>query len=153
MDLSAWFEVVGAGDVRVRGTRLNVMTVAQQWRAGRSAEEIADEFPSLSLEAVYASILYYLAARTRMRRCLGRPAVVPGQRIEHGAPDLLVERVFGGREGDVDVLVGAGGGSSRATSPFMRRRMKGRTSRATAWVAGPLRWRSMALPKRSRKPS
>jgi uncharacterized protein (DUF433 family) len=40
------------GEIRLAGHRIGLYTLARCYREGRSAEEIADEFPSLSLELV-----------------------------------------------------------------------------------------------------
>lgn len=46
--------------IRIKGHRIGLEHVLEQYKAGKSAEEIARYFPTLSLEQVYAAILYYL---------------------------------------------------------------------------------------------
>jgi uncharacterized protein (DUF433 family) len=48
------------GVVRVAGTRIPLDTVIAAFVAGATAEEIAQQFPSLALADVYQVIAYYL---------------------------------------------------------------------------------------------
>jgi uncharacterized protein (DUF433 family) len=49
--------------IRLKGHRIGIEHVLAYYREGRTAEEIARILPSLQLEEVYASILYYLLNR------------------------------------------------------------------------------------------
>ena len=51
------------GVVRITGTRIPLETVVRAFYAGATAEEIAQDFPSLTLAQVYAVLAYYLAYR------------------------------------------------------------------------------------------
>lgn len=51
------------GVVRVGGTRVTLDSVVDAFQEGLTAEEILDEYPSLSLADVYAVIGYYLRHR------------------------------------------------------------------------------------------
>lgn len=46
--------------IRIKGHRIGLEHVVEQYKAGKNAEEIARYFPTLTLEQVYAAILYYL---------------------------------------------------------------------------------------------
>ena len=46
--------------VRVSGTRVTLDTVVRAFSRGATAEEITQQYPSLSLSDVYATISYYL---------------------------------------------------------------------------------------------
>ena len=48
------------GVIRVRGTRITLDTVLAAFRDGATAEEIAQQYPSISLADVYQVIGYYL---------------------------------------------------------------------------------------------
>jgi len=48
------------GVVRVGGTRVTLDTIVAAFREGATAEEIAQQYPSVSLADVYAVIGYYL---------------------------------------------------------------------------------------------
>ena len=51
------------GVIRVAGTRVSLETVVYAFDAGSSAEEIAEQYPALSLGNVYAVIAYLLDNR------------------------------------------------------------------------------------------
>jgi|SRR5688572_16462162 len=51
------------GVVRVGGTRVTLDTVVRAFTRGATAEEIAQQYPSLSLSDIYATISYYLQNR------------------------------------------------------------------------------------------
>ncbi len=52
-----------AGDdetVRVKGSRVTLDVIVKQFRQGATAEQIAEDFPSLTLREVYGAIYFYL---------------------------------------------------------------------------------------------
>ena len=49
--------------MRVAGTRVTLDTIVGAYRQGRSAEEIAQDYPSVPKGAIYATIAYYLSAQ------------------------------------------------------------------------------------------
>lgn len=51
------------GIVKVGGTRVTLDTVIKAFIRGATAEEIAQQFPSISLSDIYATISYYLQNR------------------------------------------------------------------------------------------
>ncbi|MDJ0899038.1 MAG: DUF433 domain-containing protein [Xenococcus sp. MO_188.B8] len=59
--LKDYFYVISPNDIRIQGTRIGIETILNEYiNCGRSPEEIAHTYPSLTLEQVYATILYYL---------------------------------------------------------------------------------------------
>jgi uncharacterized protein (DUF433 family) len=61
MQLEDYFVFLGSDDIRIRGTRVGIETVLHDYlKGGRRPEEIAASYPTLELEQVYATILYYL---------------------------------------------------------------------------------------------
>jgi uncharacterized protein (DUF433 family) len=58
------------GVIRVAGTRVTLDTVILTFKAGVSAEEIVDRYPSLTLADVYAVIGYYLRHRNEIETYL-----------------------------------------------------------------------------------
>lgn len=54
------------GTIRVGGTRVPLDTLVLAFHCGATAEEIADQFPSLDLSDVYAAIGYYLRHRSEL---------------------------------------------------------------------------------------
>lgn len=51
------------GVIRVAGTRITLDTVIDTFMTGASPEEIAQDFPVLRLDDIYAVITYYLRHR------------------------------------------------------------------------------------------
>ena len=61
MQLEDYFNFIAPDDIRIKGTRVGIETVLYEYiHRVQSPEEIAERFPSLTLEQVYATILYYL---------------------------------------------------------------------------------------------
>lgn len=61
MQLEEYFDFLAKNDIRIKGTRIGIETVLYEFiHRSRSPEEIVDTYPSLKLEQVYATILYYL---------------------------------------------------------------------------------------------
>jgi uncharacterized protein (DUF433 family) len=54
------------GTLRIAGTRVSIASVVHAYWNGDSPEEIAQNFPSLSLEQVHGSLAYYLAHRAEI---------------------------------------------------------------------------------------
>ena len=64
MELQDYFEFQTPEDIRVKGTRIGIEHILYEYVVGtKTAEEIAQEFHTVSLEQVYATILYYLRDR------------------------------------------------------------------------------------------
>src|SRR5579863_10351188 len=61
MQLEDYFDFFAEDDIRIKGTRVGIETVLYDFiHRQRSPEEIAATYPTLTLEQVYATILYYL---------------------------------------------------------------------------------------------
>ena len=61
MQLEDYFIFLTPEDIRLKGTRIGIETVLYDYiYRSRTPEEIAKTYPSLNLEQVYATILYYL---------------------------------------------------------------------------------------------
>jgi len=67
-------ETSADGVIRVRGTRITLNTVWAAFNDGATAEEIVQQYPTLSLADTYQAIGY----------CLGRPAMVDGYLAKRG---------------------------------------------------------------------
>ncbi len=71
MQLEDYFTVFAPDDIRLKGTRIGIETIFYDYiYRARTAEEIAQTYSSLTLEQVYATILYYLHNREAMDRYL-----------------------------------------------------------------------------------
>ena len=61
MQLEEYFNFLGPDDIRINGHRIGIESILYEYiHRGKTAEEIAERFPTLTLEQVYATILYYL---------------------------------------------------------------------------------------------
>lgn len=67
-----YLEVLGPDTIRVRGTRVGIETIVDDYLAGASPEEIAARYRTLTLEQVYATITYYLHNRSEIDAYLQR---------------------------------------------------------------------------------
>ncbi|HET6248096.1 MAG TPA: DUF433 domain-containing protein [Tepidisphaeraceae bacterium] len=56
-----YFNFLAPDDIRIKGHRIGIESVLYEYiHRGKSPEEIVERFPTLSLEQVHATILYYL---------------------------------------------------------------------------------------------
>ena len=61
MKLEDYFIFLATNDIRIKNTRIGIETILYDYiYRSRTPEEIAKTYLSLSLEQVYATILYYL---------------------------------------------------------------------------------------------
>jgi len=59
--ITEYFNFLSPGDIRLKDSRIGIETILYEYiDCGRSPEEIAQIYQSISLEQVYATILYYL---------------------------------------------------------------------------------------------
>ena len=69
MQIEDYFDFLAPDDIRIKGTRIGIETVLYEYiHRGQSAEAIASRFPSLNLEQVHGTILYYLHNKTKMEQ-------------------------------------------------------------------------------------
>lgn len=59
MELENYFSFLSQDDIRIKGTRVGIETVIDDYLNGASAEEISVRYRSLTLEQVYATLTYY----------------------------------------------------------------------------------------------
>jgi uncharacterized protein (DUF433 family) len=69
VQLEDYFEFLAPDDIRIKGHRIGIETVLYEYiHRDRCAEEIQRQFPTLTLEEVYVTILYYLHNREQIGR-------------------------------------------------------------------------------------
>src|SRR5690348_12621772 len=87
------------GVVRVGGTRVTLDTVVAAFERGATAEEIVQQYPSLSLADVYVVLGYYLRHRESVDRYLAQRRLVAEQvhqeTMERSAVSGVRERLQG----------------------------------------------------------
>ena len=61
MQLENYFDFLAPNDIRIKDHRIGIETILYEYLfRARTPEEINQSYPSLSLEEIYATILYYL---------------------------------------------------------------------------------------------
>ncbi len=67
MQLEDYFDFLAPDDIRIKGHRIGIETVLYEYLyKEQTPEQIARRFPSLSLEQIYATILYFLHNRQQV---------------------------------------------------------------------------------------
>lgn len=61
MLLENYFQFNSDSSIQLKGTRIGLEIVVEEYMAGAGADEIVLRYPTLTLEQVHAAILYYLA--------------------------------------------------------------------------------------------
>jgi len=71
MQLEDYFDFLAPDDIRIKGTRIGIESVLYEYiHRAQAAEEIAQRFSSLTLEQIYATILYYIHNKERISQYL-----------------------------------------------------------------------------------
>jgi uncharacterized protein (DUF433 family) len=71
MQLEDYFMFLAPDDIRIQGTRIGIESVLYEYiYRCKTPEEIVQQFHTLTLEQVYATILYYLHHRTEVEAYL-----------------------------------------------------------------------------------
>lgn len=61
MQLETYFDFLAPNDIRLKGHRVGIESVLYEYIFNeKTAETIAQDFPTLTLEQIYATVLYYL---------------------------------------------------------------------------------------------
>ena len=60
MQLEEYLDIQGPDVLRIKGHRIGLEHIVERYQEGFNPEEIALDFPGLSLEKIYAVITYYL---------------------------------------------------------------------------------------------
>ncbi len=66
MELESYFDFISSDDIRIKGTRIGIEIVLDDYLEGASPEEIATRYRHLTLEQVYATLLYYFCNRAEV---------------------------------------------------------------------------------------
>jgi len=67
-----YFDFLSPDDIRIKGTRVGIETVLDDYLRGASPEEIVTRYRTLTLEQVYATITYYLHKQEEIDNYLER---------------------------------------------------------------------------------
>ncbi len=67
MQLEDYFDFIAPDDIRIKGSRIGIESVLYEYiHREQSLDAIASRFSTLTLEEVYATILYYLRNRWKV---------------------------------------------------------------------------------------
>lgn len=67
MQIEEYFNFLSEDDIRIKGTRIGIESVLYEYiYNGKTAEAIADRYHTVTLEQVYATILYYLQNKEKV---------------------------------------------------------------------------------------
>ena len=67
MQLEQYFDFMAPDDIRIKGHRIGIESVLYEYLLReQTPEQILRRFPSLTLEQIYATILYYLSNRDKV---------------------------------------------------------------------------------------
>ncbi len=86
MHLEDYFDFFSPGEIRIKGRRIGIESILDEYiYRERTPEQIARQFPTLTLEQVYATILYYLHNKETVDTYLA-------DWLEHGRQALEAQR-------------------------------------------------------------
>ena len=95
MELKDYFNFNSEIDIRIKGHRISIQHVLNQYRQGKGTDELLHRFPTLSMEEIYATILYYLANKEEVEAYLAREKLMDeeaGKLIEaYGSTPTLID--------------------------------------------------------------
>ena len=85
MQLENYFEFLSEDDIRIQDHRLGIDAVLEPFLVGFAPEAIAQDYPELGLEKIYAAITYYFHRQATMDGYLCRL----NERREHNYQQML----------------------------------------------------------------
>jgi uncharacterized protein (DUF433 family) len=72
MELEDYFDFVQEDVIRIKGNRIDIEIVLEDYLKGASPEEILLRYPTLNLEKIHTTILYYFAKTEEVEAYLER---------------------------------------------------------------------------------
>ncbi len=95
MHLEDYLDFQRPDTIRIKGHRIGLEHVVEHYHEGYSPEQIAQEFPGLSLEKIYAVIAYYLHNRGDVDAYISRINELSEQQYQEWAanPSPLIQRM------------------------------------------------------------
>ena len=94
MQIEDYFDFLSPDDIQLKGHRIGVETVLYEYVYNAlSPEELAARFPTLSLEQIHATLLYYLHNKAAMDAYLvswlAHGEQMRAEQARHPTPDIL----------------------------------------------------------------
>ena len=96
VELEQYFDFLSADDIRLKGTRMGIETILYAYIHQKlTAEEIAQIYPQITLEQIYATILYYLHNPTQISQYLADwlEDCTQREREQDENPSVIVSRL------------------------------------------------------------
>jgi len=72
ISINEYFDFFSDDDIRIKGTRVGIETVLDDYLNATSPEEIAVRYPVLTLEQIYATITFYFRNRNEIDQYIHR---------------------------------------------------------------------------------
>lgn len=119
MQLEDYFTFLAPDDIRLRGHRIGIETILYEYiHRGRTAEQIAEDFDTLTLEEIYATLLYYHRNKQQVDQYL-TDWLEHGERMRRAqAHDSTVQQLRERlRQARAELLDGVGGATGRPGRP------------------------------------
>jgi uncharacterized protein (DUF433 family) len=93
--LEDYFDFLEPDVIRIKGHRIGVEHVVEYYRDGYNPEQIAQEFPGLSLEQIHATITYYLHNQQQIDALMARLDRLSDEQYQQTArhPSPVVQRL------------------------------------------------------------
>lgn len=100
IELAKYLDFSNPDTIRIKGHRLGIEHILDHYLEGYNPDEIAQEFPGLNLETVYAAITYYLTNRAKMDVYMRQRHTRNEQAYQEwaAAPTPLIQRLRALRE-------------------------------------------------------
>ncbi len=114
MQLEEYFDFLDPNDIRIKGHRIGIESVLYEYLYnGAAPEEMTTRFPTLTLEQIYATILYYLHNKEQVEKYvtdwLELGERMRQQQAQNPTPTMLkLRKVRAAREADKRQLAETG---------------------------------------------
>ncbi len=98
MNLEDYFDFISETDIRIKGTRIGIETILYEYIfREQHAEAIQQQYPSLTLEQVYATILYYHRHRNQLKAYMNQwlEQLRQNRIRQQSEPPSVVKRISG----------------------------------------------------------
>lgn len=72
INLNDYFDFWDTDDIRIKGTRVGIETIIEDYLNAASPEEIAVRYPTVTLEQIFATLTFYLRNKHEVDQYLER---------------------------------------------------------------------------------
>jgi uncharacterized protein (DUF433 family) len=95
MKLEEYFHFLTPSDIRLKDSRIGIETILYEYiYCAKTAEEIAQLYPTLTLEQVYATILYYLHGQEKITKYMAvwlNYCLTSARKQDENPPDYILK--------------------------------------------------------------